>query len=42
MHDFEQVFETLDVKADSMNEALNGVHSSSMSQTQVDELMAKL
>ena len=42
VHEFEQVFETLDVKADSMNAALDGVHSSSMSQTSVDELMAQL
>ena len=40
VHDFEQVFETLDVKADSMNAALDGVHASSMSQSAVDELMA--
>lgn len=37
--DFEQVFETLDVKADSMNSALEGVHSSSISNTQVEDLM---
>ena len=40
--DFEDVFETLDVKADSMNDALNGVHSSSISNTQVEGLMAQL
>ena len=39
---FENVFETLDVKADSMNEALHGVHSSSISNTQVEELMGQL
>ena len=42
VNDFEQVFETLDVKADSMNEALHGVHSSSISNTQVEELMGQL
>ena len=40
--DFENVFETLDVKADSMNAALDGVHSSSISTGQVDELIGQL
>ncbi len=30
-YEFEQVFETLDVKAGSMNAAMDGVHSSSIS-----------
>jgi hypothetical protein len=42
VNDFEQVFETLDVKADSMNSALEGVHSSAIGSGQVDELMNQL
>ena len=42
MHDFQEVLETLDVKTDSLNGAMEGVYSSSTSQTQVDELMQKL
>ena len=42
VNDFEEVFETLDVKTGAMNEALDGVHSSSISNNQVDELMNQL
>ena len=42
VNDFENVFETLDVKAESMNSAMEGVHSSSIGAGQVDELMAQL
>ena len=42
VNDFEEAFETLDVKTDSMNSALEGVHSSSVNTGSVDELMAQL
>jgi hypothetical protein len=42
VNDFETVFETLDVKASSMNSALEGVHGSSIGSCQVDELMNQL
>ena len=41
-YQFEQVFETLDVKANSMNAALDGVHSSSISQNAVEEFMQQV
>ena len=39
VNDFEEAFETLDVKTESMNAALDGVHSSSVNTGTVDELM---
>ncbi len=41
-YEFEQVFETLDVKAGSMNAAMDGVHSSSISQGAVEDFMHQL
>ena len=42
MAEFDTVMEDLDVKADTMNNGLNGVYSSSIDQTQVDQLMENL
>ena len=42
VNDFEEAFETLDVKTESMNSALDTVHSSSVNQGTVDELMGQL
>ncbi len=38
-HDFEAAFETLDVKIGGINSALEGVHSSSVSQNAVEDFM---
>ena len=40
--EFDQVFEELDVKADSMNTALDGVYSSTIDQGNVETLMKQL
>uniref|UniRef100_A0A7S3NS50 Uncharacterized protein n=1 Tax=Euplotes crassus TaxID=5936 RepID=A0A7S3NS50_EUPCR len=40
--EFDSVFEELDVKADSMNTALDGVYSSSIDQGNVETLMKQL
>ena len=40
--EFDQVFEELDVKADSMNTALDGVYSSAIDQGSVEGLMKQL
>ena len=40
--EFDQVFEDLDVKADAMNEGLNGVYSSTVDQGSVENLMKQL
>merc|ERR1711957_380423 len=42
MAEFDTVMEDLDVKADTMNNGLNGVYSSSIDQSQVDKLMESL
>ncbi len=42
VNDFENAFETLDVKTESMNAAMEGVHSSAIGAGQVDELLGQL
>ena len=42
VNEFDEVFEELDVKADSMNTALDGVYSSTIDQGSVESLMKQL
>ena len=42
VQEFDQVFEELDVKTDSMNTALDGVYSSTVDQNSVEALMKQL
>ena len=41
-YEFEQVFESLDVKSGAMNAALDSVHSSSISQNAVEDFMKQI